>query len=296
MRASPGAAVKLCLGDLLVMGSNPETTSYARTISGPTYGVMMINIMVIASIVKWSVKLIYDPSRKYAGYPKRNIASLKPDSELRVVACLHKTHHASAVKDCLDLCCPTTEDPNYDIILAFDLYEHDNMGAVTAHVYTAISPPSLMHEDVCHLALDKVASIIILPFHLRWSGDGAIESDYKNARALNCKLLEIAPCSVGILVGRSAIHCDSFIQVAMIFLGGNDDREALCLAKRVTRNPRVNLVVYHLVPKEQTPDVEYIQDKEALKHVMKPHLGNVSYQKVMVNGGPETFLLRQNSK
>ena len=27
MRASPGAAVKLCLGDLLVMGSNPETAS-----------------------------------------------------------------------------------------------------------------------------------------------------------------------------------------------------------------------------------------------------------------------------
>ena len=27
MRANPGAAVKLCLGDLLVMGSNPETAS-----------------------------------------------------------------------------------------------------------------------------------------------------------------------------------------------------------------------------------------------------------------------------
>ena len=26
-RASPGAAVKLCLGDLLFMGSNPETAS-----------------------------------------------------------------------------------------------------------------------------------------------------------------------------------------------------------------------------------------------------------------------------
>ena len=170
------------------------------------------------------------------------------------------------------------------------------MGAVTAHVYTAISPPSLMHEDVCHLALDKVASIIILPFHLRWSGDGAIESDDKNMRALNCKLLEIAPCSVGILVGRSTIHSDSFIRVAMIFLGGKDDREALCLAKRATRNPRVNLVVYHLAPKEHTPDMEYIRDNEALKHVKKPHLGNVSYQKVIVNGGPETFLLRQNSK
>jgi len=27
LRASPGAAVKLCLGDLLVMGSNPEIAS-----------------------------------------------------------------------------------------------------------------------------------------------------------------------------------------------------------------------------------------------------------------------------
>ena len=27
LRASPGAAVKLCLGDLLVMRSNPETVS-----------------------------------------------------------------------------------------------------------------------------------------------------------------------------------------------------------------------------------------------------------------------------
>jgi len=27
MRTSPGVAVKLCLGDLLVMGSNPETAS-----------------------------------------------------------------------------------------------------------------------------------------------------------------------------------------------------------------------------------------------------------------------------
>ena len=27
LRASPGAAVKLCLGDLLVMGLNPETAS-----------------------------------------------------------------------------------------------------------------------------------------------------------------------------------------------------------------------------------------------------------------------------
>ena len=33
MRASSGAVVKLCLGDLLVMGSNPETTSLHMQVS-----------------------------------------------------------------------------------------------------------------------------------------------------------------------------------------------------------------------------------------------------------------------
>ncbi|TKY59982.1 Cation/H(+) antiporter 3 [Spatholobus suberectus] len=260
-----------------------------QTINGYTYGTLMINIMVTECIVKWSVKLLYDPSRKCAGYQKRNIMSLKPDSQLRILACVHKTYHISAMKDVLDLCCPPTEQPiivdalhlielvgrtspifinrtissshkscSDDVILAFDLYERDNIGAATAHTYTAISPPTLMHEDVCKLALDKVASIVILPFHLRWSSDDGFESDDKNMRALNCKVLEIAPCSVGILVSRSSIQSNSFIRLAMIFLGGEHDREALCLAKRTIRNPRANLVVYHLAPKDHTPNMEYI--------------------------------------
>ncbi|KAK7400094.1 hypothetical protein VNO78_11294 [Psophocarpus tetragonolobus] len=299
-------------------------------IGGLSYAVIMVNIMVIACMVKWSLKHLYDPSRKYTGYQKRNIMSLKPDSELRIVACVYKTHHLSPMKDVLDLCCPTAEQPivvdalhlielvgraspifishriqrtissscqksySDDVILAFDLYEHDHIGAVTSHAYTAISPPTMMHEDVCQLALDKVASIIILPFHIRWSNDGGIESDDKNTRALNCKLLEIAPCSVGILVSRSSIQSASTIRLALIFLGGKDDREALYLAKRATRNSRIKLVVYHLVPKDQTPDMEYLRDSVALEHIKKLNLENLSYEKLMVNSGPETSLvLRQ---
>ncbi|KAL2343356.1 hypothetical protein Fmac_004641 [Flemingia macrophylla] len=295
-------------------------------ISGHSYAIMITSVMITSCIVKWSVKLLYDPSRKYAGYQKRNVMSLKPDSELRILACVHKPYHISATIDAIDLCCPTTENPiivdalhlielvgrtspifishriqrtissrsdmSYSdhVILAFDLYEHDNIDAVTAHTYTAISPPTLMHEDVCQLALDKVASIIILPFHQRWSSDGAIESDDKNIRALNCKVLDIAPCSVGILVSRSSIQRDSSIRVAMIFLGGKDDREALCIAKRAARNPRLQLVVYHLAAKEYTPNMEYILDNEALKVVKKPAAGmeNVIYHKVVVDGGPDT--------
>ena len=38
MRASPGAAVKLCLGDLLVMVSNPETASTLPICKGKAAG------------------------------------------------------------------------------------------------------------------------------------------------------------------------------------------------------------------------------------------------------------------
>ncbi|MCI69729.1 cation/H(+) antiporter 4-like [Trifolium medium] len=61
--------------------------------------------------------------------------------------------------------------------------------------YTAVSPPRLMHDDICYLVLDKLASIIILPFHLRWSEDGSVESADENIRSLNTKVLERAPCS-----------------------------------------------------------------------------------------------------
>ncbi|PNX84222.1 cation H(+) antiporter 4-like protein, partial [Trifolium pratense] len=185
-------------------------------LNGQAYGVLMISVMMTASIMHWLVKLLYDPSRKYAGYQKRSLMGLKRNSEVRILVTLQKHNHISTAIDFLDLCCPTLENPitvdvlhvielvgralpifiphclqrqtsgsashksySDDVILAFDIYEHDNENAVSINTYTAISPANLMYEDVCNLALDKVASIIILPFHIRWSADGAIESDDK---------------------------------------------------------------------------------------------------------------------
>ncbi|TKY47832.1 Cation/H(+) antiporter 4 [Spatholobus suberectus] len=291
-----------------------------RIIDGQTYGVMIVSIMVVACIVQWSVKVLYDPSRKYAGYQKRNIINLKASSELRIVACIHKPNHISSMIDVLDMCCPTTENPiivdvlhlielvgralpifiphrglqrqesgihksySDDVILAFDIYEHDNPHAVSAYPCTAISPPNLMYEDVCNLAFDKAASIIVLPFHQRWSPDGEVESDDKNIRALNCRVLELAPCSVGILVTRASHQIrDSSTRLAMVYLGGHDDQEALCLAKRANRNPGINLVVYHLVFRA---DLEDVVDDDELQDVKYAH--NVKYQQIIAMEGSET--------
>ncbi|KAK7242961.1 hypothetical protein RIF29_37743 [Crotalaria pallida] len=301
----------------------------SKVISSGGYTVMMVSVMIIASIVQMSVKFLYDPSKKYAVYQRRNIMNLKPYTELKVVACIHKPHHITPITDILDLCCPTSENPiivnalhlveligsslpifishglhrknlsrfqnssySDDVILAFDMYEHDNVGTTKIHTYTTISPSNLMYEDVCHLALDKFASIIFLPFHQRWKSDGSIDSDDKNVRTLNKKVLEISPCSVGILVTRAGIKLireSSITRLAMIFLSGKDDREGLCLAKRACKNPSIQLVVYHLISEDKSyiEEDENLRDKAVLRDI-DIVMENVTYKRLILNDGPQT--------
>ncbi|KAK7385440.1 hypothetical protein VNO78_31160 [Psophocarpus tetragonolobus] len=296
-------------------------------VSPEVYTVVVTLIMITHTIVHWMVKSLYDPSRKYAGFKRRNISSLKPDSNMRMVVCIHKQHHIIPIMRALDLCSPTPQYPitvdvlhlielvgrsspiftshrlkkgvsshsrnsySENVILAFKIYEDEKLGATSILPYTAMSPPMLMHEDVCHLALDKVASIIILPFHRKWSIDGKIEHEDKTARSLNCKLMEKAPCTVGILVTRFIHQRDSPLRLAMIFLGGNDDREALCLANRAAKDSSVNLVVYAITNNDTNSflDNDTMVDIATLKDAKKQCSGlkNVVYKEILVEGGAQ---------
>lgn len=287
---------------------------------------MLIAALVLGSLARMGLKSLYDPSRKYAGYQKRNILHLKPNSELKIVACVQKPSHIIPIKNVLDLCCPTTTNPlvvdvlhlmvlvgrsspifishrlqekvgsglhNFsgDVIVAFDLFEHDNAGAVIVNTYTAVSPQRLMHEDICHLALDKLASIIILPFHVRWADDGSVDSEDENIRSVNNKVLERAPCSVAILVNRGPSNHNASNQIAMIFIGGADDREALCLAKRTIKEYGYTLVVFHLVGSQnESSNWDILLDQEVLKGVMGYYgsVENVTYEKITVEDPSQT--------
>jgi hypothetical protein len=184
-----------------------------------------------------------------------------------------------------------------DVIVTFDLFEHDNAGTVSVSTYTAISPPRFMHDDICYLSLDKLASIIILPFHLRWSEDGSIESADENIRSLNTKVLERAPCSVAILANRGCSSTTNDIgntkQIAMIFIGGADDREALCFAKRTIKDDTYHLVVYHLVStikNDEFTNWDVMLDDEVLKGVKGVYgsVDNVTYEKLGVENTSDT--------
>ncbi|PON96880.1 DNA-directed DNA polymerase [Trema orientale] len=280
-----------------------------------TFNFLIISILATSAIAPIFVKFLYDPSRKYAGYQKRNLMHLKPDSELRVLVCIHRPDDIPAMINLLDASSPTKESPisvyvlhlieligrsspifishqaqrkslsefsySQNVILSFRLFENNNWEAITINAFTAVSPPKLMHDDICTLALDKLTSLMILPFHRKWSLDGHVEFDDNMLRSLNSKVLEIAPCSVGILVhrgesGRAGTLLSSLdaymYSICMIFLGGRDDREALTYAKRMARASNTTLTVFHLVPPEEG-EVEddrkwdLLLDSEVLKDV-----------------------------
>ncbi|KAK0594779.1 hypothetical protein LWI29_000442 [Acer saccharum] len=301
-------------------------------------GFMFCVILYVASIVPVMVKYLYDPTKKYAGYNKRSLMHWKPYSELPIVSVIHVPDNVNSVINLLEATCPTKENPmivnvlhliklsgqanpifishqkkrrtnftnsySENLILSFDKFEGSNWGAVSVNAFTAVSPPNLMHDDICTLALDKLASLIILPFHRRWYIDGSIESDQDYIRTLNSRVLEKAPCSVGIFVDRGnmkrpAMPVDSSpdqlpsYKIAMIFLGGSDDREAFTLAKRMAQDTRVVLTIVHLTPEnEGSPhheDWNAVIDNEMLREVKSN--GYVSYMEKAVADGPETAII-----
>ncbi|MBA0708362.1 hypothetical protein Golax_023493 [Gossypium laxum] len=279
----------------IVQLSHYSTFRDNQVLSETVFTAMVIAILVNATIIPILVRFLYDPvSRKYAAYEQRNIMHLKPDAELRILACVHTSDNVPAMINLLDLTCPTRESPNvvyvlhliqlmarnspvfiahhnhesstattksFEKIIPFYQYEGNNWGLVTVNAFTVITPRKLMHEDICTMALDKQTSFIILPFHRKWSIDGSLEEENNVVRNLNCTVLDQAPCSVGILIDRGRRQkpmepsSPSSCSIGMLFLGGKDDREALMLAKRMARDTQVKLTVTRLIAYQDCSNV-----------------------------------------
>ncbi|KAM7256679.1 hypothetical protein ACFE04_012420 [Oxalis oulophora] len=138
------------------------------------------------------------------------------------------------------------------IVVAFEAFRQ--LSHVSVRPMTAISSLTNIHEDICSSAESKRAGIIILPFHKHQRIDGALETTRSDFRWVNRKVLENAPCSVGILVDRglggtsqvAASNVSSMITV--LFFGGHDDREALAYGARMAEHPGISFTVVHFLP------------------------------------------------
>lgn len=161
-----------------------------------------------------------------------------------------------------------------------DLKVGKELGAVSVHPLTALSTFATMHEDICGLAEEKQADLIILPFHLNPAADGG-GAEGNPFRIMNKHVLENSPCSVAVLVDRGhrpptvlakfdsrGRLCRRFF---VIFIGGPDDREALAYARRMSGNPTISLMVTRFTLANENRVELSTEDEEKEEKLLDEH-------------------------
>uniref|UniRef100_A0A0D3D496 Uncharacterized protein n=1 Tax=Brassica oleracea var. oleracea TaxID=109376 RepID=A0A0D3D496_BRAOL len=268
-----------------------------KVLDDETFATMVLIALVMTGVITPIVTVLYKPVKRSVSYKRRTIQQTKPDSELRVLVCVHTPRNVPTIINLLEASHPTKRSPiciyvlhlveltgrasamlivhntrksgkpalnrtqaqSDHIINAFENYEQ-HAAFVAVQPLTAISPYSTMHEDVCSLAENKRVSFIIIPFHKQQTVDGGMEATNPAYRLVNQNLLGNSPCSVGILVhrglnGATRLTSNTIsLQVAVLFFGGPDDREALAYAWRMAEHPWISLTVLRFIPDEDVTD------------------------------------------
>ncbi|XP_065869517.1 cation/H(+) antiporter 15-like [Euphorbia lathyris] len=185
------------------------------------------------------------------------------------------------------------------IIDVFQYFKLEFKHSSQMSVFTAVAPIQQMHEDISWLAFDKSCSLILIPFHKRWNENGILVSNSAEHRKLNINIFNRAPCSVGLLINRRKTRGLSSIfksvgtyNIAVLFLGGPDDREALAYAMRMARNPKVQLTVIILLADYDAPALawEDMLDGETVRKFKEEMAatGNISFEEKPVRDGSDT--------
>ncbi|KAF7071749.1 hypothetical protein CFC21_092965 [Triticum aestivum] len=249
------------------------------------YSTLTLSMVLITAAATPLIKLLYDPTGRFARAKRRTMEGARPNAELRVMACLYTEDHAAPLIDLLEASganhdfpvslivlhltelvgraasvlkphkkSSTASSPSDRIVNAFRHFEQQAApGAVTVSPYVAQSPYSSMHHDVCSLAHSRKANLILLPFHK--SSDGARSTANSAVRSANRAVLQYAPCSVAILVDHglasgsacaTASNRNLLQRVALYFLGGPDDREALAYAARMPESGGTSVTVVRI--------------------------------------------------
>ncbi|XP_042495067.1 cation/H(+) antiporter 15-like [Macadamia integrifolia] len=261
-------------------------------ISNEIFVLLCTSMLITTMVITILLKAIYNPSKRYLIYNRRSIMDTKPSDELRLLVCIHREESVPSLVNILEASNHTQQSPlaayilhlvdligratpifishkssmytsskaqvSKHILNAFEHYKENHKDTMSLSVFTAITPPAAMHDEVCKLALEKRGSLVILPFHEQRASRGSIsEKSRVGSRSMNIRVLENAPCSVGILVERGLWNCSNTassalsswfpFRVVVLFFGGPDDREALVFGARMSGHTKVNLMVIRIL-------------------------------------------------
>ncbi|XP_014519969.1 cation/H(+) antiporter 18 isoform X1 [Vigna radiata var. radiata] len=264
-----------------------------KVLNDQTFAIMVLMAVFTTFITTPLVMAVYKPARKrsIADYKYRTIERKNANRQLRILACFHGARNIPSMINLIeasrgiqkrdDLCVYAmhlkefsersssilmvhkarrnglpfwnkgSHSPSNHVIVAFEAYRQ--LSQVSIRPMTAISSMANIHEDICATAERKEAAVIILPFHKHQSLDGSLNTSRNDFRWVNKRVLEHAPCSVGIFVdrglgGTSHVSASNVsYRVTVLFFGGGDDREALAYGGRMAEHPGITLLVIRFV-------------------------------------------------
>ncbi|KAH1153372.1 hypothetical protein AAZX31_18G056200 [Glycine max] len=309
--------VDLCMLNMLLNSKAIEELPFTLAIF------TMVVVTGFASIV---VHYIYDPSRRYKAYIRKTIKGGQHEPDIKILVCVHNEENVYPIINLLQASNPTKATPISVFVIhlmelsgraistltkskstnkssqhiknVFDQFQMHNKEGVMLQCFTAITPYVSMHDDICYMAMDSKSNIVIMPFHKQWSMDGNVEYSNASIRILNQNVLKKAPCSVGIFIDRSQmrgklliIYEKSLCEIAMVFLGGGDDQEALAYSLRMAQHPNVRLTVFWVTIKMQDNQRKtknpYIDLMEHIRY-SSYHEGKVTFKEEIVEDGAGT--------
>ncbi|XWS45745.1 hypothetical protein CRYUN_Cryun14cG0005900 [Craigia yunnanensis] len=155
-----------------------------------------------------------------------------------------------------------------------------------------------INEDLCDGAEDLRVSIIFLPFHKHQRIDGKMENRMEEIRTINQKVSRHAPCSVGIFVDRGQTgfqqpHGSTSVQnIATLFFGGPDDREALACSKRISMHSQISLTVIRFIPTTSSRHNSWVNDASHKDEEVIMAISNIGTENEIDNAFVETFYNR----
>lgn len=283
----------------------------------------------MTAIITPIIRALYDPSRHQFPTRRRTIQQAN-GAELRLLVCIHNQDNVPTVVNLLEASFATEESPiavialllvelvgrvapmliehqllenletnastsmSSHIINALHQYRVYNEGCATVQSFSAISHKDTMQEDICRVAFEQNATIVIIPFHKRWAIDGEIEAVDRAIQHMNTKVLEKAPCTVGILVDRgilkgslSILNSQSMYHVAVLYIGGPDDVESLSYGARMANHNNVTLTVIRFLLFGTDNARDRKLDNDLINEVCHANTGNedFSYQEQLVRDG-----------
>ncbi|XP_058090738.1 cation/H(+) antiporter 15-like [Magnolia sinica] len=202
------------------------------------YAALVSMVVIISIVVCPLVTAIVRSQRRSPTYKYAGIEWQQPDTELRVLACVHSPPELPTMLNLIEASKGTDRSPLIAFLMQlieftntvtvttqmfyhqqedFDEFQYGREDTIhinnaidcfnqecdiTIHQMSAVSEFKDMHQDVCNVAQDIRTAVIIVPFHRRQTVTGEMDKGNDGIRLTNKKLLRHATCTVGILVDR----------------------------------------------------------------------------------------------